>query len=209
MTGNRMEATMGQEIGTAIDPIAVLKDEHRKIEIVLDGLESMASAAEAGAYPDVRGIQEILWFLREFTDVRHHAKEEELLFPVLELRGLPRESGPTSAMRHEHIQGRKLVKLLGTLLSEESSPVPDWEQVALASLAYVRLLRAHIQKENHCIFEIAGQMLGSVELDALGAAFVRVDTGWAHKHGPEAGVRLERVLQKCGFFPDRVGSEKE
>lgn len=189
------------------DPVEMLVEEHDKVDVVLDGLEAMAQAAEVGAFSDAGMIRDILWFLREFTDGRHHAKEEELLFPVLEMRGLPREGGPTQTMRLEHVQGRKLVTLIAALIEGDGTGRgPDWKEIALASLAYVRLLRAHIQKENHCIFGIADEILGPTEKDALGAAFLRVDRDWAEKHGPEGERRVERLLSACHLYLDTLWS---
>lgn len=197
----------GSACATMPDPLAMLVEEHGKVGVVLDGLEAMSQAAEVGAFSDAGRIRDILWFLREFTDGRHHAKEEELLFPVMEMRGLSRESGPTRTMRLEHVQGRKLVTLIAALIEGDGTGRdPDWKEIAWASLAYVRLLRAHIQKENHCIFSIADGILGPTEKDALGAAFLRIDRDWAEKHGPEGAHRVESVLRACHLYLDTLWS---
>jgi hemerythrin-like domain-containing protein len=188
------------------NPMEMLVEEHRKVECVLDGLEAMASAAEVGAFSDAEWILEILWFLREFTDGKHHAKEEEYLFPALEARGLAAKGGPTGTMRLEHAQGRQLVSLAASLLKTPSEGEPDWKEVALVCQAYVRLLRAHIQKENHCIFGIADEILGPTEKDALAAAFGRVDRDWAKVNGEDAEARVERVLKASKKFVDGLWS---
>lgn len=197
----------GSASATMPDPLAMLVEEHGKVGVLLDGLVAMAQAAEVGAFSDSGKIRDILWFLREYTDGRHHAKEEELLFPVLEMRGLPREAGPTQAMRLEHVQGRKLVALIEALIGGDGSERgPDWKEIAWASLAYVRLLRAHIQKENHCIFGIAEEILGPTEKDSLGAAFLRIDREWAEMHGPAGAHRVESVLRACHLYLDTLWS---
>lgn len=188
------------------NPMEMLVEEHRKVECVLDGLEAMASAAEVGAFSDAGRILEILWFLREFTDGKHHAKEEEYLFPALESRGLPAKGGPTGTMRLEHTQGRQWVSLATSLLGAPPEGGPDWKEVALVCQAYVRLLRAHIQKENHCIFGIAEQILGPTDKDALAAAFGRVDREWARVNGEEAEARVARVLKASREFVDGLWS---
>lgn len=176
------------------------------MECVLDGLEAMAAAAEVGAFTDAGKILDILWFLREFTDGKHHAKEEEYLFPVLELRGLAAEGGPTGTMRLEHAQGRQLVSLATSLLETPPDGEPDWKEIALVFQAYVRLLRAHIHKENHCIFGIADEILGPAEKDALAAAFVRVDRKWARVNGQVAEDRVARVLKASRDFVEGLWS---
>lgn len=186
----------------ATDPVAILLEEHRKIGLILDGLEAVAQAAAAGAFTNAALVREILWFLREFTDGRHHAKEEELLFPVLELMGLSREAGPTHGMRLEHVQGRKLVALLADMTAVDvDAREPDWQEIALAALAYVRLLRSHIQKENHCLFALADELLGQEEKAALAGAFLRVDREWTEAHGAEGDLRVEELLRAFNPLP--------
>ncbi|MEO6096055.1 MAG: hemerythrin domain-containing protein [Fibrobacteria bacterium] len=187
------------------DPIEMLKEEHRKVECVLDGLEAIAEAASVGAFSDRDLLTEILWFLREFTDVSHHAKEEEYLFPALEMRGMPVIGGPTGTMRLEHVKGRQLVSLAGSLLDPAFAPGgPDWKEIALVCDAYARLLRAHIQKENHCVFGIAREILGPTELDLLGEAFHRVDSDWNASHGSEGLARVERILARSKRYVDTL-----
>ncbi|MGE5781951.1 MAG: hemerythrin domain-containing protein [Nitrososphaerales archaeon] len=41
-------------------------------------------------------------FLKNFTNICHHGKEEETLFPSLEKNGMARESGPIARMLFEH-----------------------------------------------------------------------------------------------------------
>lgn len=178
------------------DPIRILKDEHDKIELVLLGLEGIAKAAAVGAFTNTLLVRDVVWFLREYADAKHHAKEESLLFPVLELHGMDRVGGPTEVMRQEHIQGRKLAALLAELTSGDAPHLePDWREVSTAALAYVSLLRVHISKENHCLFAIADDIFGPTEKDALASAFRRVDRQWNEVHGREGEDRVMRLLQ--------------
>jgi hemerythrin-like domain-containing protein len=177
------------------DPIEILLTEHSQIKTILDGLEAMAEAAEVGAFTDRGTLLEVGWFLKEYTDVKHHTKEEEYLFPVLELLGVPAKGGPTDVMRQEHIQGRKLVGLIHSLLEVDSENSNlQWAEIAGASLAYVRLLRSHIEKEDHCVFGLADGMLTPPEKEALASVFGRVDREWDRQNGTEASNRVEAIL---------------
>ena len=77
--------------------------EHDVIERGLSLLESAVARIEAGQpFPD--GFAQ--WapqFFREFADRCHHAKEEDLFFPLLKERGIPEEGGPIGVMLHEHV----------------------------------------------------------------------------------------------------------
>ncbi|MEO2049519.1 MAG: hemerythrin domain-containing protein [Pirellulales bacterium] len=49
-------------------------------------------------------------FFSQFADKCHHAKEEDLFFPLLKERGIPEEGGPIGVMLHEHDVGRDCVR---------------------------------------------------------------------------------------------------
>jgi hypothetical protein len=48
-------------------------------------------------------------FFQQFADQCHHAKEEDVFFPVLKQRGIPEQGGPIGVMLHEHDLGRDCV----------------------------------------------------------------------------------------------------
>jgi len=87
----------------------ILMEEHRVIERVLDCLERMAELGQEDGHVEAPPARDVVDFLRAFADRRHHGKEEERLFPILETRGFSPDSGPTGVMRMEHVKGRELV----------------------------------------------------------------------------------------------------
>ena len=60
-------------------------------------------------------------FFRLFADQCHHGKEEELLFPLLEQKGIPRTGGPIGVTLHEHEEGRALVRQMGDAVEATKS----------------------------------------------------------------------------------------
>ena len=52
----------------------------------------------------------VVELIRNFADGLHHAKEENLLFPLLGEKGFSPEQGPVAVMLSEHTQGRDFVK---------------------------------------------------------------------------------------------------
>ena len=86
-----------------------LKAEHDLIERGLALLETAVVRIEAGQ-PVPEGFP--LWapdFFQQFADQCHHAKEEDVFFPVLKQRGIPEQGGPIGVMLHEHVLGRSCV----------------------------------------------------------------------------------------------------
>lgn len=76
----------------------VLRDEHEVILRVVDATEATANAIEWGAEAPAQFLNEIVEFLRLYADRQHHGKEEDLLFPELENKGMPRNGGPVGVM---------------------------------------------------------------------------------------------------------------
>lgn len=86
-----------------------LKNEHDLIERGLSLLDKAVARIDAGQpLPD--GFS--AWaprFFQQFADRCHHAKEEDVFFPILKQRGIPEEGGPIAVMLHEHVLGRDCV----------------------------------------------------------------------------------------------------
>ena len=145
----------------------VLMDEHQTILRTLACLETLiVDSAYADESPDTFG--EVVDFLRTYADRLHHGKEEDLLFPAMEGRGLSAEAGPTAAMRYEHEEGRALVRRMATLLESEAFDRAAFREPALQ---FVVLLRSHIAKEDHILFPMAERMLGGSDAGQLERAF--------------------------------------
>jgi hemerythrin-like domain-containing protein len=137
----------------------VLSAEHRVIETVLGALEKLAGDGERAARADwAKAID----FLRNFADKCHHLKEEYLLFPALEARGIPREGGPIGMMLAEHEEGRGYVRAMAAALEAGERQI-----LRDKATAYVRLLREHILKEDEVLFQMADGVLSPGEQQKL------------------------------------------
>ena len=157
-------------------PTEILMQEHRVIEQVLDCLEVMAQQCDDGKELDVEAAKEAIDFFRNFADRCHHGKEEDCLFPLLESKGFPREGGPTGVMLHEHEAGRSHVRGMAGAVDAICSgePVQQTEFVAHAR-DFIRLLREHINKEDHCLFQMTDQQLSKQDQLQLLESFAHVE----------------------------------
>ena len=52
----------------------------------------------------------VINLIRNFADGTHHAKEEDLLFPLMGEKGFSPDNGPVAVMLHDHEEGRNYVK---------------------------------------------------------------------------------------------------
>jgi hemerythrin-like domain-containing protein len=137
-----------------------LREEHRAILAALDHFEARLRHARRTGRLERATITPFLDFFQEFVDGCHHAKEEEVLFPALERRGMSACFGPLLVMRYEHDQGRDHVKTMRSLQGHAE----DGNEAARDALlrrgeAFVELLRGHIEKEDHCLFPLVEDRL--------------------------------------------------
>lgn len=172
----------------------ILRKEHDAILRMLDATEEAARRIESAKPIAPETLEGLLEFFRLFADRCHHGKEEDLLFPLLESRGLPRHGGPTGVMLREHDQGRALIKEMADAIEAikggESAAAPRWAE---AARAYAELLRAHIAKENNILFVMAENLLSPEEQSALAAEFERLEV---EKMGAGTHERLHAKMDQ-------------
>ncbi|HJN62326.1 MAG TPA: hemerythrin domain-containing protein, partial [Candidatus Parcubacteria bacterium] len=137
--------------------IKELKTDHEEILKKLDLLKKAADGSEI----DKKQVKEFLHFTETFAEP-HHKKEEEVLFPELEKKGIPKEGGPIGVMLLEHEKKRNHVRKLKEALNEDNE-----SQIKESSLAIISLLQDHINKENDCLYPMAEEVLSKEDLSNL------------------------------------------
>jgi hemerythrin-like domain-containing protein len=172
----------------------ILRKEHDAILRMLDTAEAAAAQLEKGVSVPARVLDGLVEFFRLFADRCHHGKEEELLFPLLEKKGMPRRGGPIGVMLFEHEAGRDLVRRMAQAAEEHKTNVSGagirW---AAAARGYIPLLRDHIAKENNVLFVMAERTLSDDEQRQLAAEFEKVET---EKMGPGTHERLHALMDE-------------
>lgn len=154
----------------------ILRQEHEAILKMIGAAEEAASRLERREVVRQEMLAAILEFFQLFADQCHHGKEEELLFPLLESKGMRRDGGPTGVMLAEHEQGRALIQEMSAATeayaAEPSEAGSRWAQ---AAQGYAALLRAHIFKENNILFRMAEQTLSPSEQARLAESFEKLE----------------------------------
>lgn len=149
-----MAARENQETATA-----GLRDEHQWILKVAGALEEILDR-EPDHGLDFDAIEDCVSFIRLFADACHHGQEEDLLFPELEARGMPRDAGPIAVMLAEHEMGRAYAGHMGKFLPEARDGDPEARKVLVNSgRGYIQLIRGHILKEDNVLFDMADQLV--------------------------------------------------
>jgi cyclohexa-1,5-dienecarbonyl-CoA hydratase len=156
----------------------LLRLDHEAILRMLDALEVASERLCVGPAPSTDTLDAIGEFLGTFADRCHHAKEEGLLFPALEARGIPRDGGPLGVMLLEHDAGRRHLAALRSAAAARRAGAPGAVEAWRAAAGdYAALLREHIEKENEVLFPMADELFAPAELEALAARFPEVEDG--------------------------------
>lgn len=155
----------------------ILMQERVVIERALDLFEPGGERVLKGQPPPSGFAQWVIAFFRQFADHCHHAKEEVVLFPLLEARGILREGGPVGMMLCEHQRGRDFLRRMQATANRR-----DHVGFAMVAEEYGHMLRQHIFKENHVLFQMAENCLTEDDDANLVEKFVNFE----HERGGEA-----------------------
>ena len=170
---------------------AELRHEHEIILRALMVLERAADRLAAGAPVDEAALGELVALIRLFADTCHHGKEEDLLFPLLQDKGV---GTVLRVFLDDHVEGRGYLATL-------AGGAPAAARAA-AARKYVGLLRDHIQRENEVLFPMADDVLGHEEHAALARGYAEVEARVVGPGGHDPLLatldRLEAAIPPAG-----------
>ncbi len=153
-----------------------LIQEHDSVLIMLSILDKIVLRLRAGEAVNPIHISGVIHFLKVFVDQCHHGKEEQLLFPLLERKGIANNGGPVGVMLSEHVQGRAFIKGMSDAndiyLNGDLSAVND---IVRNASGYMELLHSHISKENNVLFKLADSRITEKEDAELFNKFLLID----------------------------------
>lgn len=166
----------------------ILSEEHEGIKRVLALIEKAREKVEDGKNLPVNFVPEILDFIKTFADTCHHGKEEGVLFPLLEKRGIPKDDGPIGMMLTEHDMGRDHVKAANLAFQNGNT------EEALNHLSdYAQLLAPHIDKENDILYPMGNQVLKPGDQEYLRKEFEKIEQ---EKVGPGKHEAYHQMIEK-------------
>ncbi len=172
----------------------LLRHEHEAILKMLDVTEKVANRLQRGEAVRQEVLANLQEFFRLFADQCHHGKEEDLLFPLLEQKGVPRAGGPIGVLLDEHEEGRSLIRQMRDAAEAAKSGVTGaGSRWAGAARRYAGLLRGHIEKENNVLFMMAERVLSPREQEQLAEDFEKLEVD---KMGVGTHERLHAMMVK-------------
>jgi len=137
-----------------------LENDHVYILRLIDVMEKMV----LNCATDTAHLELVVNLIKTYADGFHHAKEEQVLFPLLEEKGFSKVHGPVAVMLHEHVEGREFVKGISRRIDVyKAGNVSALPEIYQYMQGYVDLLRDHISKEDNVLFRLADKALSSDE----------------------------------------------
>ena len=120
-----------------------LRRDHELIEKVIKAMDASIQLLKDGKSIPELILMQVIDFSKNFTDVCHHNKEENSLFPALENSGMPTNMGPIAMMLMDHEKSREITKKIEAstqkYLQENESSVLISDMQEICS-AYYRTL---------------------------------------------------------------------
>ncbi len=157
------------------DPLGMLKDCHRRIEMFFGILCRVAERGESGSLNDEEqtAVQAALHYFREGGQ-RHTADEEESLFPRLKDSRAPGFDA-LDRLEDDHRDANKLHAAVERLFSAwiaSGSISPEDRQSLLSTAHRLRTLyTGHIRVEEEIVFPYAARVLDSGRIREIGTEF--------------------------------------
>lgn len=144
---------------------------------------------------DTDHFELVINLIRNFADGTHHAKEEDLLFPLMGEKGFSPENGPVAVMLHDHEEGRNYVRGAWAGIQEYKNGNADAIQTIYGNMvAYAQLLQGHIDKENNILFRMADQVFSDDEQQNLLVQFATVESNVQAEFNPGNSIQKINTL---------------
>jgi hemerythrin-like domain-containing protein len=158
--------------------ISIIKDEHRSMAAVLNGLISQVQEVRAQrTQPNFYLLSAMLDYIQAYPERLHHPKEDEYLFRFLRMRSS--EAHPIlDELQAQHVEGRDLLDDLRQKLDEyRESGNPDAFEKALNG--YAAFHWDHMRKEEEIVLPMAERHLTEEDWQTIDVAFrANEDRNW-------------------------------
>ncbi|MCA9811828.1 MAG: hemerythrin domain-containing protein [Nitrosarchaeum sp.] len=181
---------------------ASLRKDHELIEKVIKAMDSTVQLLVDGKQIPDSILLPVIDFSKNFTDVCHHSKEENSLFPALEQAGMPRNMGPIAMMLMDHERSREIAKYMEDS-AQEYLTSGNSENLINYMKQYVEHITEHLWKENNRLFMMAEARLQYVsqkvdkELNEIEISKLQ-ETGKTREHYEKLAENLSKDVSSQG-----------
>jgi len=133
---------------------ASLRRDHDLIEKAVKAMEATIQLLENRKQIPEQILNQVIDFSKNFTDVCHHSKEENVLFPALEQAGMQRKIGPIAMMLMDHERSREIGRHIEESTTEYLKSQNPTNLISYMK-QYVEHVTEHLWKENNRLFMMA------------------------------------------------------
>ncbi len=186
--------------------VKIIKDEHRSIAAVLEGLVRLTAEIRcAQRKPDFTLLRAIVRYIEAFPERLHHPKEDAYIFARLRIRR-PDVAPLLDALETEHVEGTARLGELHAALDryEQVGPVafPPFERNVAS---YADFHWAHMRKEEDEVLPLALKALVAADWREIDAAFESNDDPLVGIRATKASRELFRRIVNLAPPPIGVG----
>jgi len=139
-------------------PTTHLRKDHDLIEKVIAAMQTTVSLLKDGKKVPESILLPTIDFAKNFTNVCHHGKEEDTLFPALGKVGIPTNMGPIRMMIMEHETTKKIAEKIEEF-AKTYLDTGDPSNLIEGMELYIEHVKAHLWKENNRLFMMADARL--------------------------------------------------
>jgi hemerythrin-like domain-containing protein len=152
--------------------VRILREEHGALSAVLRSMSMLvADARRRAATPDFHALRAMLFYVDEFPEKLHHAKESALLFPLLRRRSEGADA-VLDKLDHDHAQGERSIRELEhLLLGWEMLGESRREAFEQALERYVEFYLDHMRREESQVLPLAQRTLTAEDWAELDRSF--------------------------------------
>jgi len=179
------------------EAVRIIHEEHQAMSAMLQTLHLMSDRLHAGHDQDFDLIRAMLFYLDEFPERLHHAKESGVLFPKLRERA-PEVVATLDRLHVEHARGSTAIRELEHLLLAfeqlgESRRKPFLDALGAFIDGYIH----HMQLEETEVLPLAQKVLSDGDWAVIDAAFrEQRDPLTGQKPSDEYHALFEKILSR-------------
>lgn len=159
-----------------MSPTEILRAEHVSIKAMIGILLTMRNRIDSGVAVDSDDLRQVVEFLKVYADGMHHAKEEDLLFEIMESAGIAEAHDLIGTLHSEHTLARMFLDSLSDAVMDYSNGETGAGGLLKESAdGYAELLLHHICREDDILFPLADTSLSEEHKLQLREAFDKAE----------------------------------
>jgi len=156
------------------NPIELLQEEHTFILEAIEIGKEIQKVEEDKVYFNL--IHDFILFIRNYTEIYHYPKEENIFYPLLRNRS----EKMTDEFIHEVCDNHEDFKSMMAEI-ENAFTAHDYSLLRNTMGKYIAALEDHIKRENKIILSAANKLLKENELESISKEFKILDEKYGDK----------------------------